>query len=927
MLNNEFNLIMTSMQTYFEFDRDNFVVNAQSSLTGNADLARSDINLNSFCVILSKTISDLDNMPMDAKEMVPFFATCSKGVCETLREEVPGIVTPDVLSIKPNYLNDFVTNIGLIIDRTLKGVDTKADIDRLLSTDMVERVKKQMVKTTLPYIYDAKKIANIPNTKKVVVSPEYFQNIVIPFLKNSENTIAGLRTDAEGCVSVIARCAKEVEAYKTTLSGIKNTEDLSPDTIKKVNYVTYNAFRALIDVVSFLTYMTMRKINTYTTNIQTCTSIYSRLSSVKDLTESGFNDQTVFPTDTHNVCEDLIQGRSGLFDELAIDIYDFNNGLLMNSPESPMLVLGKDSPIGIDSAIDSSEYNTKVYDEAAKMYTIINKGLDIISQYSDDYLMVFDDIKAKAGFEVELLDRFKTTVELLDDISEYTSATNLPTYSELVYFKMLHEVKDYPANMQRLADIISDCKARIDMLSKRFNDNIQGEYANAEAVNELKIFMEEINNQLVTLTNKVGAKFMLRLKNIGIALEQMNILRDKRVNDTPDTPVTERVSFNDEVCEDMILTYETYIDSVFEDMHKQFMSAMTYKNKGALLVFEDGENNNGATQTTTTTNNATNNTNNNNNGNNNGGQSKSKSFLQFLSEWFDKMQQKLVNIIESKRSKDDQAYLANHKQELLAKDYTHLISDNVYDYEAMQPYGQMQKDLNTLVNRINTSTMQKLNTASDADAILKEVFANTVPQEVWSEGKVADAVTAYYKFGKNTNAQRSSVTGPVLKTLVSKAIEYCDGFYTNKINDLRKSVETIKKNMEGVINTMVTESVVDVDFMTYVLEDGENNANTNNNNNGNNNNGNNNGNNNQKPTTTTTTDNGNNNGNNNGNINNGNNKAVNGMADKINTVNKNVTYYCSGIITAAFDRYNDYMVLLKSIVPDNGNNNNNNNNQ
>lgn len=912
MLNNEFNLIMSSMQTYFEFDKDNFVVNAQSSLTGNTNLAKSDINLNSFCVILSKTISDLDNMPMDVKEMIPFFATCSKGVCETLREEVPGIVTPDVLSIKPNYLNDFVSSIGLIIDRTLKGVDTKADIDRLLSTDMVERVKKQMVKTTLPYIYDAKKLATITNVKKVVISPEYFQTTVIPFLKSSENTITGLRTDAEGCVNTIARCAKEVDAYKTTLDGINNTENLSPDIIKKVNYVTYNAFRALIDVVSFLTYMTMRKINTYTSNIQACTSIYSRLSSVNDITESGFNDQTVFPTDTHNVCEDLIQGRSGLFDELAINIYDFNNGLLMNSPESPMLVLGKDSPIGIDNAVDSTEYNDKVYEDAAKMYTIINKGLDIVSQYSDDYLMVFDDIKAKAGFEVGLPDRFKSTVELLDDISEYTSATNLPTYSELVYFKMLHEVKDYPANMQRLADVISDCKARIDMLSKRFNDNIQGEYANAEAVNELKIFMEDINNQLVTLTNSVGAKFMLRLKNIGIALEQMNILRDKRVNDTPDTPVTERVSFNDEVCEDMILTYEAYIDSVFEEMSRQFMAAKAYKNKGALLVFEDGENNNnnGTTQTTT----VNNNNGNNNNGNNNGSQSKSKTFLQFLTEWFDKMQQKLVNIIESKRSKDDQAYLANHKQELLAKDYTRLISDNVYDYEAMQPYGLMQKDLNTLVNRINTATMQKLNTASDADAVLKEVFANTVPQEVWSEGKVADAVTAYYKFGKNTNAQRSSVTGPVLKTLVTKAIEYCDGFYTNKINDLRKSVETIKKNMEGVINTMVTESTVDVDFMSFVLEDGENNGN-NNGNNGNNNN-------NQKPTTTTT-DNANNNDNNNGNNNNGNNKAVNGMADKINTVNKNVTYYCSGVITAAFDRYNDYMVLLKSIVPDNGGNNNN----
>ena len=520
--------------------------------------------------------------------------------------------------------------------------------------------------------------------------------------------------------------------------------------------------------------------------------------------------------------------------------------------------------------------------------------------------MVFDDITAKAGFEIELPERFKSTIETLDDISEYTSAVNLPTYSELIYFKMLHEIRDYPKNMSTLASVINDCRVRIDMLTDRFNNNIQGEYSNAEAVNELKIFMEEMDEQLVKITNQVASKFMLRLKNIGLVIEQMNIIRDKN-NDAISTDATfENVTFNEGLSEAIILAYEEYIDEVFEEMNRQYLSAKAMKDKGAILVFEDGENTNTQTTNTQPTTNTTSQTTTTNNNTNNNNQKKSKTFLQFLTEWFDKLQSKLTGIIESKQAKADQEFFNAHKQEILGKDYSKLQTSGLYNYESMQPYGQMQKDLNTISNRINTTTLQKINSDSDAQSVLNEVFANTVPKEVWSSSKVADAVTNYYKFGKTQNTERISANGAVLKTIATNAVDYCDGFYTTKIVEMRNTVETIKKNLEGVINTMVTESLCDVDFMSYVLEADDNNAG--------NNNQNNNSTANNKPTTTSTDPNA------------GNNKNVSGNSEKVNIINKNVTYFCSGIITAAFDRYKDDMAVLRSLVNTEQNNTNNNQN-
>jgi hypothetical protein len=918
MLNNEVNFILNDMQTYFEFDKSNFVSNAAASLTNHNEVNDITVDLSVYRNMVLEAVENLNNMHESARserdQMIEFFSYSIDDDMDDINVPIEPICAFDVSTIKPQYLNDFVTNIGLIIERTLKGDDNKNDIDRIISTDMAEKVKRQIVKTTIvsSYMYDVKKLAQIdyPQNKGTVYGDSgYIINNIIPFLKNIDTTINVLRTDANNCIIALDKCIKEIDIYRTTLKNIKETENLSPETIKRLNYVTYNAFRSLIDVVSFMSYMLIRKINEYMMNIKSCTSLYVRLSNSSPVSEGTLETNTIFSSDTHNLCDDLINGRSDAYDAIANNIYEFNTGLLMNSPESPMAILGKDASNSIEATIEEAEYNSDKYEDANKMYTIINKGLDIVSQYSDDYLMVFDDITSKAGFELELPDRFKSTVDTLDDITEYTSAINLPTYSEYIYYKMLHEIRDYPKNMNTLASVISDCKARIDMLTDRFNHNIQGEYSNAEAVNELKIFMEEMNEQLVKLTNQVAGKFMLRLKKIGLAIEQMNVIRDKN-NDAISTDGTfESVSFDDGISEAVILAYESYVDAVFEEMSKRYLSAKAMKDKGSILVFEDGENtttttaNNNAqpasttAQTTTTTSTTTNNT-------NNANQKKSKTFLQFLTEWFDKFQAKLTGIIESRQAKADQEFFNAHRQEILGKDFTKLQTSNVYNYESMQPYGQMQKDLNTISNRINTTTLQKINSDSDAQAVLNEVFANTVPKEIWSSSKVADAVTNYYKFGKTDNTQRISANGAVLKTIVTNAVDYCDGFYTNKIVEMRNTVETIKKNLEGVINTMVTESLCDIDFMSYVLEADDNNNGNNNQNN--------------KPTTTSTDPNA------------GNNKNVSGNTEKINIINKNVTYYCSGIITAAFDRYKDNMAVLRSLVnteqPNNNNNNNNNQN-
>lgn len=880
--------ILDELSLYREYDQSNFVMNSNNALHNKVDLVKTDVDLNLYAESLNNVLSDVDNAPIQTDLLIKFFSTITENVI--IDKHVHDITVSDVGTIKPVYLEQYVNSIGMIIDRTIKG-DNSTDIDNLISGDASERVKKQLVRTTLPYYYNGKNIlTNITqNNTNVKVDINFVRNKVLPFLKSVDNNLTEIRKDILSSISAIKSCSKNITAYNATIDNLKVREKFDEATIKRINYIRYNAYRSLLDATSFLSAMVIRKADNIIKNINVCNTVFSLFSLNTRATE--MIESTIMPDDTNSLAENLIQGHADAFVDIANNIFDYNNGIMTNSPESP-IPTNNNSENLTSYLLDNASYDKKVYEDIIKMWIIINEGLSNISSGTDDYILVYDDLISQSGFDVNINDRFKTTIAIIDDVSAYTSAANLPAGEfNTVYFNMLAEVRDFGKNMQAIANGCFETKSIIDHLKERFNNNINKEYANAETTKELVVFLDDLTQDFFDLVKEIAGKFMLRLKNINIALSQLNNKRNEKYNYEESSVDT---NFIDDLDNIFIESFENETDIIFESMMREYVKARELRDRGAIIIFEDGD-----------------------------GEAAKKSLLSGITEWFSKMIEKLTNILRDPQVKKDQEYLRNNRDTLLNKDYNNMTSAvSLVDYETSMPVTTISNDINGLKNRTNKETFQHLKGMNKEQAI-KLFFPSAPPSTIFMSDHIADAVTKYYKFGNNQNLQPTTFSNANLKTVVTHAVNYCDSYYTAFLPSIKNIITSIKEGMTSSIDiitksTTVKESVLfteeeaktaasgsEVQATAKVIQP-ESDSNKNDAAN-------------DKSQNKTTTNN---------NKNKEDTKA-NSTIQNFKFVEKIITSYSNGLLTSIFDRYKDYMSLCRSIVPDNSVNpqNNQNNNQ
>ena len=244
--------------------------------------------------------------------------------------------------------------------------------------------------------------------------------------------------------------------------------------------------------------------------------------------------------------------------------------------------------------------------------------------------------------------------------------------------------------------------------------------------------MENFKEEFDKLVNIVAGKFMLRLKNINIALE---VLNNKRIENADlNDDVYENTNFNDlTTLESMIADYNAITDVIFENLAKEYTIAKEMKNRGCKIVFEadapaaqpaTGTTNttqtNGAQTTATTTTTQT-------VAQTAGKPSFQQKILEQLNEWFTQLTNKLNDILNGQMAKKDREYIQKFKDELLSKDYTNLsTSQPILNYETLMPYNNILNDLNGLKGRVNVASFQKLNSSHSKDDVIKLLFPSSL---------------------------------------------------------------------------------------------------------------------------------------------------------------------------------------------------------
>lgn len=398
---------------------------------------------------------------------------------------------------------------------------------------------------------------------------------------------------------------------------------------------------------------------------------------------------------------------------------------------------------------------------------------------------------------------------MIDDITEYSSNVGVTvdgSNNETIYSRMLAEVKDYSHNMELIAKDINDDKIRINILKESLTKSIDGpvindemytvnnEYENSKAIQELKIFLDNFDDQYNEMIVVIADKFMNRLQNIGLLL---NTLNAKRENQTNEVEVNESLyDFVESAYDSIISDYEEITDKIFESMVQEYTTARQRKERGVNIIFTEADNtnsvvvnNNAGQQTSPTTTQATSTTV--TNTNKSGGFV--KTFVDQINKWFTGIQNRLQNLINSQNAKRDAVYFTNHKQELLGMDLSN-SSATMLDYDNLLPSANILTDTKNLITKVSNSnlTPQKLNAATDDTALNNLVFGNTPPASVWTSNNPAEAITEYYKKGNNTKAEPKTLSGNDLRALVNNAINYCEPFYSKTLPEIQKILKLLQ---------------------------------------------------------------------------------------------------------------------------------------
>lgn len=907
--------VLSDLQFFREYDMSNFISSANSSLgkiSKNTNNYFYQMKFDTYLSYIDKSLSRMEKTKLVSSPEYMMKILSSINFDEISIHTKP-IIQDDII-IRPKYLIQFVDNIGLTIQRFLKNKNSSHsiddEIDLYISSDIMNRVRRQIIKSSLPSNIALKDLIDFDEEEYILISNRYRNDNILPVISSYDERRKSITSSTEELKYYIDKVRENLNIYLEVLEDeIEKAKIANPKDIKDYQKTVYNTYRSCCEVISYVCFMMIRKISIQIENVIRVNLIYDSVANTYE-TESAF-DRGLVTSDSKSIGERLLVGEIDAFRELATDIYEYNSSLIASSPfNGTSKIHGEQLFSSVDFETEQLKVNEKPYTDTLDMISIISQGLDTIAKNSDDYLIVFDDILEKSGFSIRLEDKFAGTIGELDDISEYQSMVSIPnaTPNMDVYFKLLKEIKEYPERMEKIADSISECKTKMNILSERFSKNINQEFQNTMTVRELQNFFVNLDEEYTNLVIKIGAKFMHRLKYMAIILEKLNKQRSDDIEDNYiqlESDALKKIEFESSV--DMI---EGNTDIIFESLlsaYNQEYYWLKTRKKLILEAEEDGGN----------------------------GKKIADSIKTKINNWYEKVIAKIQQISDGVNAKQDQMYFTQHKNDLLNKNYTNVTTKNpIIEYEKLMPFANITTDMRSLVNKTSPANLspQRLQSITDQESAAKILFGNRPPIDVWKAEKISDAITKFYKCG---NYQENLVTlhNNEVKAIVEDAVNYCEPFYQSFLPQIRQSMERIKNNIENVVGSLVNESAID-EYFDSLFTEAETNQNANQTGNTNTTTSQNKSQQNQNNTAQTTTqtqqqtqqntqqqNNQQQNTNQNQSSTQQNTNTVGNMANKAEMIQKMVQQYCNGILTASFDRYKDYMALLKSIIAFDVNNN------
>ena len=207
-----------------EYDEKNFINNLNFYKEGVEKVLSVVISKDGENKIgmISTTMDHMKDLCGDYKELVVFF----EGIHDSPKLDDLPLATKifnmsAIEKIRPQYLKQMTMDIGLTIDKYLKGKISKKEIENLLLSDTyLLNYKKQLVRTSIPYNLDPKEMNHYDCGVIVDVNGELIDNTILPFLRNIPQFVKDIEVTAANTMSAIRSGYDDVEVYATVVDNL-----------------------------------------------------------------------------------------------------------------------------------------------------------------------------------------------------------------------------------------------------------------------------------------------------------------------------------------------------------------------------------------------------------------------------------------------------------------------------------------------------------------------------------------------------------------------------------------------------------------------------------------------------------------------------------------------------------------------------------
>lgn len=848
---NEFILAMESC--YREYDSSAFIAISKGALYKEGAPVLIDVNNDIYGRSIGAAMNDLSDVWVNTSELAPFIRNMEDSVRFSTIGQRPGLSNTDI-KFNFEYLSDYNTNLTKLVGQMYQGA-TEGTLDsasmnvfiKLGSDELSDTVKRQIVRSSIATLYVTNAKAMIGNEPMVDWSKEYLKVHVIPFITSFNSLKATALQEAKMAMDAINDMLASSNIRNQKLSEICAKH---PEYAAKLNQVNYKINRNVIDVASFVTYAVLLKLHAIINNAIQCNDALTKLKSSTPVLEQtlimeGVYGSTIISDATGDVADQLMQGDASAYTELANNVAEFHKGMLINRG-----MAGLDEPdTTYTGMIEEREYRKDPYNGIMEVLSEISASLDKISAASDDYLLVTDELIEKAGLDNPIDVRYSSRVKMASDTSEYDKACEIAVNGNGnldIYATILHEIQDFPKNMETIAKLISDVKEKMNILETRFSDpvshpwKINNEFKNTAAVNELKVFMSSLKEQYGNLVNVIAGNMMSRLKKLSVDAERISVKMDE---EDPEPIGMQEAVDNTDYCYEMdqlMLAYEKGVtDIMMEALQETYRITWNEKVRGIRPVYEI---------TDATPGGATNSVN--ASGTNQSqaaqGAAKAKSNIgQKLSELKDAIAKEFQNIIQKFTQNMSNRYvkmddgttvvnslwIKNNKEELLNHNYTNQ-SVQILPYTTKKPWESIMSDITTFNGYLGNLKSDQLGNTTPVDAVKKVLSSYSLNVS----GDTAEAacnsistpLTNYFKLGKgdHSNIANEIVTyaDSNLKAVMTDIVNFTDMYYTSGMNNLTNSLSGLQSTLSSLSASYVPESAMieaKLDQLVMMLEDGE----------------------------------------------------------------------------------------------------------